>query len=260
MPAMDYRKVASVYDTYVRTEFDVPFFIEEARAGESVLELTSGTGRLSIPLIEAGVRLTCLDSSKEMLSVLRQKLAAKGLEAPVYQMDMCTFDLSERFDLIIIPFNSFSEIAEPESQLMALQAIRLHLLDGGRFICTLHNPPVRLKLVDGQSHERGKFPLPDGRWLTLASVERYDLARQLIEGEQCYEINSEDGKARESWNMDIRFCLHSKESFEKLAVEAGFRILRLYGDYQRAAFDPEKSPFMIWEMGCGIGKKIERIS
>ena len=82
MPAMDYRKVASVYDTYVRTEFDVPFFIEEARAGESVLELTSGTGRLSIPLIEAGVKLTCLDSSREMLSVLRQKLAAKSLEAP----------------------------------------------------------------------------------------------------------------------------------------------------------------------------------
>jgi SAM-dependent methyltransferase len=255
MSAMDYTKVASVYDTYVKTEFDVPFFVEEARGCKSVLELTSGTGRLSIPLIEAGVKLTCLDSSREMLSVLRQKLSTKSLEAPVYQMDMCNFDLPKRFDLIIIPFNSFSEITEPESQAMALQSTRRHLLDSGRFICTLHNPSVRLKLVDGQSHERGKFLLPDGRWLTLSSVERYDLARQLIEGEQCYEINSADGKALETWNMDVRFCLHSRESFEKLAVKTGFRLMRLYGDYQRTAFDKESSPFMIWEMVSEIAKE-----
>jgi SAM-dependent methyltransferase len=251
-PVIDYTKVASVYDTYVTTAFDVSFFIQEARGCESVLELTSGTGRLSIPLIEAGVKLTCLDRSREMLSVLRRKLAARDLETPVYQLDMCNFELSERFDLILIPFNSFSEIADPKSQAMALQAIRRHLLDRGRFICTLYNPSVRLKLVDGQSHERGKFPLPDGRWLTLASVERYDVATQLIEGEQCFEINSEDGRARETWNLDIRFCLHSRESFEKLAVKAGFRVLHLYGNYQRAAFEPERSPFMIWEMDSGV--------
>lgn len=258
MPAMDYARLAPVYDTYVKTDFDVPFFIEEARRGGSVLELTSGTGRLSIPLLEAGVRLTCLDCCREMLSVLRRKLTAKGLDAPLHEMDMCTFDLSGRFDLIIVPFNSFSEIAEPESQVRALQAVRRHLSDGGRFICTLHNPSPRLKLVDGQLHERGRFLLPDGRWLTLASIERYDPATRMIEGEQCYEISSKDTKAQESWKTHIRFCLHSKKGFEELAVQSGFRILRLYGDYQRSAFDPESSPFMIWELGCGIANVTAR--
>ncbi|MEC4893615.1 MAG: hypothetical protein SAL07_15575 [Oscillatoria sp. PMC 1051.18] len=41
MPAMDYAKIAALYDTYVITELDVPFFINEARKATNVLELMS---------------------------------------------------------------------------------------------------------------------------------------------------------------------------------------------------------------------------
>jgi hypothetical protein len=44
----------------------------------------------------------------------------------------------------------------------------------------------------------------------------------------------------------IMFYLHSKESFESLASAQGYRIVSLYGDYERAAFQPQTSPFMIW--------------
>jgi ubiquinone/menaquinone biosynthesis C-methylase UbiE len=83
---MDYSQVADLYDAYARTDFDVPFFCEEAEGCTNVLELMSGTGRLSIPLLEAGVPLSCLDSSAEMLAVLRRKLAARQLSAPVFEM------------------------------------------------------------------------------------------------------------------------------------------------------------------------------
>jgi ubiquinone/menaquinone biosynthesis C-methylase UbiE len=72
--------VAGLYDTYVTTTFDLPFFLREATAtGGNVLELMCGTGRVSVPLAEAGVHLTCVDGSAEMLARLREKLAAKGL-------------------------------------------------------------------------------------------------------------------------------------------------------------------------------------
>ena len=144
MPAMDYSKVADLYDVYVQTDIDVPFFIEEARGCRRVLELTSGSGRLSLPLLEAGVSLSCLDSSPEMLAALRKKCAARGFAPPVYTEDMTAFALPERFDLILIPFNAFAEITTPEAQRQALQAIHRHLEPGGRFICTLHNPPAPL--------------------------------------------------------------------------------------------------------------------
>jgi hypothetical protein len=76
MPAMDYSIIADLYDVYARTELDVPFFLQESQVCRSVLELASGTGRLSLPLIEAGVPLSCLDNSPEMLGYLRRKLQA----------------------------------------------------------------------------------------------------------------------------------------------------------------------------------------
>ena len=57
---MDYSLIADLYDSYVQTALDTPFFLGETRnvKGE-VLELMAGTGRVSIPLLEQGVRLTC---------------------------------------------------------------------------------------------------------------------------------------------------------------------------------------------------------
>lgn len=103
--------VARLYDTYIDTAFDVPFFLAETtEVGGETLELMAGTGRVSIPLVEAGVRLTCVDGSAEMLAVLREKLDTKGLTGSLHQMDVRQLDLGKRFDLIYIPFNAFSEL------------------------------------------------------------------------------------------------------------------------------------------------------
>ncbi len=60
--------VAGLYDHSMDVSFDVPFFLEEARkTSGGVPELMSGTGRVSLPLIEAGIPLTCLDNAPEML-------------------------------------------------------------------------------------------------------------------------------------------------------------------------------------------------
>ena len=62
MENIDYDGVADLYDLYVNTDYDFEFFVREIRARDArVLELASGTGRLSIPLIEAGADLTCVD-------------------------------------------------------------------------------------------------------------------------------------------------------------------------------------------------------
>jgi ubiquinone/menaquinone biosynthesis C-methylase UbiE len=79
MPAMDYNRVAHLYDTHVQMERDVPFFLKEVRQAQGpVLELTAGTGRVSLPLLRAGIDLTCLDSSVAMLEVFRKKLNAEA--------------------------------------------------------------------------------------------------------------------------------------------------------------------------------------
>ena len=71
---IDYDSVAEIYDLYVTADYDIPFFLSEtAKVEGPVLELTAGTGRLSLPLVQAGVRLTCVDNSQGMLDVLSRK-------------------------------------------------------------------------------------------------------------------------------------------------------------------------------------------
>ena len=244
---MDYSTVADLYDLYAQIIVDVPFFLREARGCRSVLELTSGTGRLSLPLIEAGVPLTCLDNSPEMLAILRKKLHDHGLSAPVYQMDACNFSLPQKFDLIIIPFNAFSEFADPVKQHAALAAIRAHLSDGGRFICTLHNPEIRLQSIDEQVHLLGRFDLPEDQGtLLLSSWEKHDAETHLVRGMQFYELFDRNGSVQSKRYLSITFYLHSKNSFESLVAAQGYRVAALYGDYDRSPFQPQTSPSMIW--------------
>ena len=82
--SIDYSRLAEIYDIYVRSTQDIPFFLRETKKTDgSVLELMAGTGRLSLPLLAAGVDLTCVDRSPEMLVILRKKLAARGIVAGV---------------------------------------------------------------------------------------------------------------------------------------------------------------------------------
>jgi SAM-dependent methyltransferase len=160
---IDYDSVAEIYDLYVAADYDIPFFLQEAaNVGGAVLELTAGTGRLSVALIEAGVQLTCVDSSRAMLDVLSRKLRARGLRADVLCADVCQLDLRARFQLALLPFQSFMEIVGEMRQRQALSAAFACLVPGGRFICTMHNPAVRRAQVDGRLHVVGRFPTRDG--------------------------------------------------------------------------------------------------
>jgi SAM-dependent methyltransferase len=256
MSGMDYKNYAERYDTYVKATFDVPFFLKETEGHRQVLELMSGTGRLSIPLLDAGVPLTCVDNSPDMLAVLRRKLQQKGVSIPVYEMDVRTLSLPQQYDFVLIPFHSFEELLSPDDQTQALLGIRRHLADGGTFICTLHNPPRRLKSADGALRLRGEYPLDPqtgplwglekGGTVLLWGLEQHDRSSGTMKGVQQYEVYDESGVMRSKSFMDTQFVLHSRNGFEQLAQSAGFRKKALFGDYSRSVFERDKSPFMIW--------------
>ena len=181
-----------------------------------------------------------------MLAILRQKLAAKDLSADVYEMDMCNPSLTEKFDLIIIPFNSFAEILSIDEQRQALTGIWNCLTDTGRFICTLHNPPVRLKSVNEQLLLRGKYSLPNEDTLCLWSLEKRDRANSLVTGTQFWEVYDHTGVMQRKSFLDIQFYLHQPQEFKQLAESQGFQVVSLYGNYDYSEFQESTSPFMIW--------------
>ena len=44
----------------------------------------------------------------------------------------------------------------------------------------------------------------------------------------------------------MQFELIEGIAFRAMAEEAGFRVVTLYGDYQRSPFDEARGPAMIW--------------
>ena len=248
MEINNYDYVADLYDIYVPATFDIDFFITETKktSGE-VLELMSGTGRISIPLIEAGVKLTCVDLSAGLNAILEDKLQKMGLNADVYQMDVCELELQKKFDMVIIPFSSFVHITSSSDQRKALTRIRQHLIPGGIFICTLGNPKLRQKAVDGQLRLFRTYPLPvtQGQLLLWVTEDISDDDEQVVEAMQFYEEYDAKGVLQSKRLLELHFRLSQKDEFEELAKAAGFKIKALYGDYAYSEFNDD-SPAMIW--------------
>lgn len=68
-------------------------------------------------------------------------------------------------------FHSFAHLASPEDQRKALDRIHRHLLPGGTFICTLTNPVLRHKFVDGQLHLFREYLLPNDQGTLLLNCD-----------------------------------------------------------------------------------------
>jgi SAM-dependent methyltransferase len=248
-----YAQIADLYDGLIRYDEDIPFFLEACKAAEGeVLELMAGTGRVSVPLLEAGIPLTCVDRSPEMLARLRAKLHDRRLTATVVESDVRQLALPRKFALAILPFNSFSEVVEESDRKAVLGRVREYLEPRGRFICTLHNPSVRIRRMKEAPHEERRFPDPAGRGDVIFRLFcEFRAASGIAVGTETFEIYSPASELLERREVPIRFCLPEEGWFREAAGEAGFTIESLHGDYDGSEFHESSSPYMIWSLAKG---------
>jgi SAM-dependent methyltransferase len=245
---IDYDRVADVYDLYVTSDLDISFYVEEAtKARGKVLELMCGTGRVSVPLLEAGVDLTCVDASEGMLARLEERLHAQKLEARVVRADVRHLDLGkEEFELALVPFHSFSELISLHDQELAMKAVFGCLREGGRLVCPLHNSVIRAGSTDGALRLNGSFPTADGGLLVVSGFENLDKTSSVVDRLQFYEFFDASNELRAKRALPMRFALIDRSGFTELAEAAGFVPVALYGDYDRGEYLEESSPFMVW--------------
>ena len=241
--AIDYDRMADLYDALVTFDADIDFFRDMAdRVDGAVLELMAGTGRVSVELADRAVFLACVDTSARMLARLRAKLDRRGLSAWLARADVRRLGFAPVFDLALLAFNSFSELILPEDRFAGLVSAHAALRRGGTFICTLHNPVVRLRSVDGVLRTLQEVPHPSGRG-TLALKARLSLQeRGVVTGLQLLQEVDSDGVVLDERSIEIGFALPERDEFEALAQRAGFEIVDLWGDYDRSEFGPEDSP------------------
>jgi SAM-dependent methyltransferase len=134
---------SGVYDAlYPAPHPDAVDTLAQLAGGGRVLELGVGTGRVAIPLARAGVDVTGVDLSPEMLAVLRAKDPQCLVTA--HLQDMTVLGLPGEFDLVYAIGSTFYHLLTQEDQLRCLRAVAGVLRAGGLFLCHGYLPdPAR---------------------------------------------------------------------------------------------------------------------
>jgi SAM-dependent methyltransferase len=220
---------------------DIAFYVEEARAAGSVLELGCGSGRVLIPTAAAGVPITGLDLSEAMLARCREKLAAQPAEVRarvrLVHGSMTNFDVAEKFALVTTPFRAFQHLISMDDQLACLRCAHRHLAPGGRLILDMfHVHPAGLGDPEWM-REREDTPatnLPDGRSFRRAvRIAEFRRAEQVNIVEFAVYVTHPDGRTeRHAETFPMRYFF--PKEVEHLLARAGFRVVTLYGDFDRS--------------------------
>ncbi|MDX1520928.1 MAG: class I SAM-dependent methyltransferase, partial [Anaerolineae bacterium] len=178
--------VAKYYDLlYGHLEDDLSMWLALTEAVNGpILEMGCGTGRVLLPLAQAGHTITGLDLSADALETARAKVEAAGIKEQVrlVQADMRYCGLqSNYFEFAFIPLNTLMHCHTIEEQTGTLAAIHSSLQPGGRLVIDLFHPdPALLAEADGRLYLEDEFVDEiNGHTVQLYWRHEIDLARQM---------------------------------------------------------------------------------
>ena len=230
---------------------DIGFYVDEARRTDGkILEIASGTGRVLLPIARAGKEITGVELSRKMIERCRERVATEPDDVreriTLVEGDMRDFSVDDRFALTIIPFRPMQHLMTIEDQLSCLDAIRRHLVPGGRLIFDVFNPDLARigSPVAGEMNDTPETPLPDGssfrRSARMVAVHRTD---QVNDVELVYYLTFPDGTtARRVHAFGMRWYM--RPELEHLVARAGFTLDTIYGNFDRSILT-DASPEMI---------------
>lgn len=241
--------VADIYDTYVNVDFDIPFFLKETENyKKDILELMCGTGRISIPLLQAGRKMVCVDYSNCMLDVFKEKISGRRYEVKLVNMDVTELKLPNKFGMILLPFNSLSEIIEKEKQIEAIKRIGGCLETGGTFICAMQNPVIKLKAADGIKRTLGEFRANNHEKILVSYMNKWNPQTGIVSGYQVYELFDGNNLIKETRRLEINFRPLTDDEFQEIVERSGMNIKEIFGDYSYSPYVRESSEFMIYKI------------
>lgn len=125
-----------------------------APRARTLLELACGTGSI-LKQLWTHYDVTGLDLSEEMLEIAAEKVPG----IPLFRGDMRTFDLGDRFDVVLCVYDSINHLLRFDEWKAVFEGAQRHLNDGGVFLFDINTqrklsefaerPPVAEWFGDG---------------------------------------------------------------------------------------------------------------
>jgi SAM-dependent methyltransferase len=228
---------AELYDALFESHRDdLPFWMAFVREGRGpFLDLACGTGRVLIPLLEAGLDGDGLDESERMLARCSAKARATGMPTQLLRADMREFRMPRSYARVFCAFNAFAHLLDTRSQLAALRCVREHLVEGGAFAIDIGFPrPDIWSATPEQRVLEGEFAHPShGTRLYLFDRRTMDPLAQTQHSQiEVEERDLHGGLLRTQVTHTVLRWTHRTE-LELLFQAAGFSRWEIHAGFER---------------------------
>jgi ubiquinone/menaquinone biosynthesis C-methylase UbiE len=221
---------ASIYDIVTRpqkgpevTSLELELVKTLVNPGDSILDIGVGTGRHAIPLVQAGYKVTGIDSSEEMLKVANGKAYSLQLTAHSFiRADILTYNIQHKtYNLIILFWNSFNEICltKKDAQIL-LNKLSKALKPTGKVLMNMDKPEWMQDLesfTNTYEHEGLTYEL---EW----STKEHDKTTNVTTSEEKIVVKDETGKIVTQTNSLITQRWWRKSELQELCKKANLKL------------------------------------
>lgn len=234
---IEYDPLSDLYDLEYDHDYDLPFWAALAeRESGPVVEWGAGTGRLAVPLTEAGHEVAAVEISEGMIETGQEK----GSDVQWVRGDVRHTALGRSYGLAVCAFNSFLCLLSVDDAVTFLRNAREHLVPGGLLGIEvsafspeeLSDPPGGPVLRHDFTRER-----PDGGRLERFSVSRYDPASQLLHMRLFYELYGSSGALENKRAHDLDIRVVGRGELDLMLRISGFEVEAAYGGFEGEPFD-----------------------
>ncbi|HYP76199.1 MAG TPA: class I SAM-dependent methyltransferase [Polyangiaceae bacterium] len=220
---------------------DVAFYRRVCRGAKSVLELGSGAGRLLAALASTRRRIVGLELDTELLALAKRNLRAlplaKRSSLRMIRADMRDFELEQRFERVLLPYNALYCLLGQRAALACFRAAHRALAPGGMLILDVWNAqPFHVGRAP-RSFADDAEPIVSVRHLgrTWDVFERSRVRRAQQRLDVSYSYVPREGGSEYQISIAQRFFLPAEIS--DLLKQAGFSVVARYGDFSGTRFD-----------------------
>lgn len=247
-----------------------------ARTGGPVLELAVGSGRLAVPLAQAGYHVTGVDLDPAMLaradtawrrtrdrartrrtpmidgssggppegrapsSRSPKRKGGPGGSLELVEADLVTAELPGRYGLAFIALNSLFQVGPAARQRAAIASLARHLRPGGVAVVDVELPDAtELASWDGRVvlDWVREDPEEPGTTVTRLSSARHEAASSTTALSVIYDATDRSGVVRRVMRSD-RLHLVSVSQLVDFVEAAGLEVELLAGDHQATPLGP----------------------
>jgi ubiquinone/menaquinone biosynthesis C-methylase UbiE len=229
---------------------DVPFWrrLTSGIRGR-ILELGSGTGRISVPLARAGVSVVGIDRSAPMLRRAARRAALQSMRGgrarghlTLVRGDIRALPFrSGRFRMVLAAYGVLQSILRERDLTATLDSVSRVLAPGGTFGVDLVPDVPNWREYRNRVQLRGRAP--GGAHLTLIESVRQDRRRRLTTFEQRYVERTGRRVAEHRFQLTFR-TLPVRQMARRLEA-AGFAVEAVLGDYRGRPWDERAEVWII---------------